>query len=222
MRVLVVDDHAETRKLLARNLSTASYDVRAVSSCEEAELAIASGHFDVVVLDVMLPDGCGIELCGRLRSGGAAVPILLLTARGEVRDRVKGLESGADDYLVKPFALLELLARIKALVRRGPILRRRVTTFGPVEVDFEKRRVRVDGRDVPLTAKELSIVEALAIRSGAVLSREQLVESVWGDVSDSALASLEVLIARIRRKLVHAAPIVRTRRGIGYCWVWEP
>src|SRR6185369_2786131 len=131
MRVLVVDDHAETRSLLTRSLERASYGVKAVASCEEAEAALALGTFDVLVLDVMLPDGSGIDLCGRIRGGKTNIPILLLTARGEVRDRVAGLDAGADDYLVKPFAILELLARVKALGRRGPVVRGRALSFGP-------------------------------------------------------------------------------------------
>src|SRR4051812_41391042 len=130
MRVLVVDDHAETRHLLTRSLERASYGVKAVASCDEAEAAIGLGSFDVVVLDVMLPDGSGIDLCGRLRTAKTEVPILLLTARGEIRDRVAGLDAGADDYLVKPFAILELLARVKALARRGPVVRTRTLSFG--------------------------------------------------------------------------------------------
>jgi len=221
MRVLVVDDHADTRKLLVRNLELASYGVKAAGSCDEAEAALALGAFDVVILDVMLPDGSGIDLCRRLRGAAMQVPILLLTARGEVRDRVDGLDAGADDYLVKPFAVLELLARVKALGRRGPVLRGRTVRFGPVAVDFEDRRVRVDARDVPLTAKELAIVEVLASRRGGVVPRDRLLESVWGDVSESAAASLEVLVARIRRKLGEAATVLRTHRGVGYSFEWS-
>jgi len=204
-----------------RSLERASYGVKAVGSCEEAEAALALGPVDVVVLDVMLPDGSGIDLCGRLRAAKTEVPILLLTARGEVRDRVAGLEAGADDYLVKPFAVLELLARVKALGRRGPVTRGRTLSFGPVAVDLEGRRVRVDGVDVPLTAKELAIVEVLASRRGAVMTRDRLIESVWGDVSESAEASLEVLVARIRRKLGAGAAALRTRRGVGYSFDWS-
>jgi len=220
MRVLVVDDHAETRQLLTRSLERASYGVKAVASCAEAEAAVEQGTFDVVVLDVMLPDGSGIELCGRMRAAKTHVPILLVTARGEVRDRVAGLDAGADDYLVKPFAVLELLARVKALARRGPVTRDRALAFGPVIVDLEARRVRVAGQEIPLTAKELAIVEVLAARRGAVLTRDRLVESVWGDVSESAAASLEVLVARIRRKLGVGAGALRTRRGVGYSFEW--
>jgi len=221
MRVLVVDDHAETRQLLTRSLERASYGVKAVASCDEAEAALGLGSFDVVVLDVMLPDGSGIDLCGRLRTAKIAIPILLLTARGEIRDRVAGLDAGADDYLVKPFAVLELLARVKALARRGPVVRTRTLSFGPVGVDLESRRVRVGDREIPLTAKELAIVEVLASRRGGVLTRERLIESVWGDVSESAEASLDVLIARIRRKLGPGAAALRTRRGVGYSFEWQ-
>jgi DNA-binding response OmpR family regulator len=220
MRVLVVDDHADTRQLLTRSLERASYGVKAVPSCEEAEAALEQGSFDVIVLDVMLPDGSGIDLCERLRVAKRQVPILLLTARGEVRDRVAGLDAGADDYLVKPFAVLELLARVKALARRGPVMRDRAVAFGPVVVDLEGRRVRVAGQEIPLTAKELAIVEVLAARRGAVLTRDRLVESVWGEVSESAQASLEVLVARIRRKLGAGAAALRTRRGVGYSFEW--
>jgi two-component system, OmpR family, response regulator len=221
MRVLVVDDHADTRKLLTRSLDRASCGVKAVGSCEEAEAALAEGEFDIVVLDVMLPDGSGIELCRRVRSAKISVPILLLTARGEVRDRVTGLDAGADDYLVKPFAVLELLARVKALARRGPVARQGALAFGPMVVDLESRRVRVGDREIPLTAKELAIIEVLAARNGGVLTRDRLVESVWGDATESAIASLEVLIARIRRKLGAGAPALRTLRGVGYALRWE-
>jgi DNA-binding response OmpR family regulator len=188
--------------------------VTAASSCAEAERAL-EGDFDVIVLDVMLPDGSGIDLCARLRARGCRVPILLLTARGEIRERVTGLEAGADDYLVKPFALAELMARVHALGRRGPMLRDSIATFGRVKVDFERRQVSVAGRNVPLTAKELAIIEVLASRRG-IVTRELLLESIWGEVSEPAEASLEVLIGRIRRKLGAHAAALRTVRGVGY------
>jgi DNA-binding response OmpR family regulator len=216
MRILVVDDHAATRRLLERNLEVASHGVKLAASCAQATSALAMGVFDVIVLDVMLPDGSGIELCSRLRAAKVTTPILLLTARGEVRDRVRGLDAGADDYLAKPFAIAELTARVHALGRRGPIVRDRVVTIGPIHVDLEARRVQVQGCDVPLTAKELAIVELLAIRRGAVVTRHHLLESVWGDAEQAAEASLEVLVARIRRKLGDAAAMLRTLRGIGY------
>src|SRR5262245_65006076 len=133
MRILIVDDHAPTRKLLERTLEAASHGVKPAGSCAQATTALAMGAFDVIVLDVMLPDGSGIDLCSKLRAARVVTPILLLTARGEVRDRVRGLDAGADDYLPKPFALAELMARIHALGRRGPVTRARTVTFGPLE-----------------------------------------------------------------------------------------
>src|SRR5262245_58080306 len=198
MRILVVDDHGETRELITRHFERGAHVVKGAASCGEAEAVLADSEVDVIVLDVMLPDGSGIDLCARLRTAGQTVPILLLTARGEVRDRVEGLEAGADDYLVKPFALAELVARVRALGRRGPILRDRVATFGDIVVDLERRSVSVRGHTVPLTAKELAIIEVLASKRG-VVSRDLLLESVWGDVTESSQASLDVLIGRIRR-----------------------
>ena len=221
MRILIVDDHMATCRLLERNLELASHGVKLAGSCMEATSALAAGAFDVIVLDVMLPDGSGIELCARLRSARLATPILLLTARGEVRDRVRGLDAGADDYLAKPFAIAELGARINALGRRGPIVRDRAVTVGPLRVDLAARRVSVEGRDVPLTAKELAIVEVLAVRRGGVVTRSHLLESVWGDADRTAEASLEVLVGRIRRKLGGAASALQTLRGVGYALHWN-
>jgi two-component system OmpR family response regulator len=216
MRILVVDDHRETRELVTRQLERAFYGVASAGTCADARAAIEHEAFDVVVLDVMLPDGSGLELCASLRARKVTVPILLLTARGAVRSRVEGLDAGADDYLAKPFALSELRARVAALARRGPHLRERTVTVGPLAIDLEARRVRVDARIVHLTAKELSIVGFLATRLGRVVTRDELLEAVWGDVTESARASLDVLVMRIRRKLGEHASLLRTVRGLGY------
>jgi len=215
MQILVVEDHAETLALVARHFARAGYGVASAACCRDAQDLLAEREFDVVVLDIMLPDGSGIDLCARLRRRGTVVPILLLTARGDVRDRVSGLEAGADDYLVKPFALAELVARVRALGRRGPIRREQSHSFGDVSVDVERREVCVSGRPIPLTAREISIVQVLASRRG-VVSREFLLDSVWGDSSESAQNSLDVLIGRIRRKLGEHGSVLRTVRGLGY------
>jgi two-component system, OmpR family, response regulator len=222
MRVLVVDDHAETRSLVARHLERASHGVLAVGSCGAAVAALATAEFDVIVLDVMLPDGSGIELCARWRAERVEVPILLLTARGAVRSRVEGLEAGADNYLGKPFALSELRARVTALGRRGPRLQERVVSVGPLVVDLEARRVRLREQMIPLTAKELAIVSVLASRRNRIVSRDELIEAVWGDLSDSARASLDVLVMRIRRKFGTDAELLRTVRGLGYALENDP
>lgn len=215
MRLLVVDDEDEMRELLSRNLGRV-HGVKTAATCQEAEAMLALANFDVLVLDVMLPDGSGIELCSRLRASGIQTPILLLTAKGEVRSRVAGLDAGADDYLGKPFALSELRARVAALGRRGPLKRDRAVVIGQLVVDLEGRRVRLDDRALPLTAKELAIIDLLATRSGKVVGRDDLLESIWGEVNDSARASLDVLIARIRQKLGTHARLLQTIRGVGY------
>jgi two-component system, OmpR family, response regulator len=216
MRILVADDDLETQRLVVRVLREDGHDLKAVGSCAGVNVAVSTAAFDVVVLDVMLPDGSGIELCARLRAVQNQVPILLLTARGEVRDRVTGLEAGADDYLPKPFAVAELRARVKALGRRGPVLRARVVTIDALQIDFEARRVRLNGVALALTARELAIIELLAGRHGHIVARDQLIESLWGDAKESVRASVDVLVARIRRKLGVHATLLRTVRGAGY------
>jgi DNA-binding response OmpR family regulator len=216
MRILVADDHAQTRRLLVRVLKEDGHEIKSVSSRAGVEVALAEAAFEVLVLDVMFPDGSGVELCSRLRASKLHVPILLLTARGEVRDRVNGLEAGADDYLAKPFAISELRARVKALARRGPVLRDRSVAIGAVVVDFDARRVHVGGAVLPLTARELAIVELLAQRPCRIVARDHLIETLWGDGKESVRASLDVLVARIRRKLGPHAALLRTVRGLGY------
>jgi two-component system, OmpR family, response regulator len=218
MRVLVIDDELEMRELLERNLGRAAHGVKALGSCAAAELELSAAQYDVVILDVVLPDGSGIELCSRLRASGLDTPILLLTALGDVRSRVTGLDAGADDYLAKPFALSELRARVNALGRRGPVRRFRRVVLGAVVVDLSTRRVQVNGLTLSLTAKEFAILEVLATRAGGVILRDDLIASVWGDVTASAGGSLEVLIARIRRKLGASAGMLRTVRGMGYAF----
>jgi DNA-binding response OmpR family regulator len=157
VKVLVVDDHAETRQLLARTLLGEGHRVLTAADCDGAAAAVGGDDFDVIILDVMLPDGSGVDLARRLREQEIATPILLLTARGEVRDRVAGLDAGADDYLPKPFAVAELRARLRALVRRGPALRADSVRTGGMTVDLVRRRVTVhsgrDARPAPLTAR---------------------------------------------------------------------
>ena len=216
VKLLVVDDHAETRQLLVRTFEGAGHAVTAVASCAAAADAAVDHTFDVMVLDVMLPDGSGLDLARDLRAQKVTTPILLLTARGDVRDRVAGLDAGADDYLPKPFAISELLARVRALGRRGPTLRDTRIAIGSLVVDLARRRVLRGGRALPLTAREYAIVEVLALRHGAVVARDELLESVWGEATEAANASLEVLMARIRRKLGAAASAISTVRGMGY------
>jgi len=167
---------------------------------------------------VMLPGLDGITICRAIRSQGVNTDtaIMMLTARDTESDTVLGLESGADDYLAKPFAISELLARVRALGRRGPVLRDEVIVVGDVEIDLGGKRVTVAGKSVAVTARELAIVEVLAKNRGRVVTREHLMEAVWGNVSTTVAGSLEVLVARIRRKFGGPSAPIRTVRGIGY------
>jgi DNA-binding response OmpR family regulator len=218
LRILVVEDNAEVRTFVESTLRQTGFDVRGVASCFAAEAVLRDGGVAGVVLDWMLPDRPGIELCRAMRLAGDATPVLMLTARGDVEDRVAGLDAGADDYLKKPFAAAELKARVKALLRRGPRLADPVVCIGPVELHTGARRVESSGREIPLTAREYDILEALARQRGRVVPRSSLLLSVWGSDDDAASASLEVLIARLRRKLAAggAPDAIATLRGVGY------
>ena len=224
MRILVVEDSAEVRTFVESTLRQAGFEVRGVGTAAAAEAALREGGVAGVVLDWMLPDRPGIDLCRAIRRDGNATPVLMLTARGEVEDRVAGLDAGADDYLKKPFAAAELRARVKALLRRGPRLAEELVRIGPIELHAGAMRLIASGRELLLTAREYDILEALARQRGRVVSRSALLLDVWGSDDDTAAGSLEVLIARLRRKLESAgAPdAIRTYRGVGYSLRAEP
>jgi DNA-binding response OmpR family regulator len=214
MRLLFVDDAQELLELAERAFTREGHEVRVAGSVEGALACLRDETPDVLVLDVQLPDGTGVELCRTLRRQGSKVPILLLTAYGEVARRVEGLDAGADDFLAKPFAMAELRARVRALARRGPIERTSRTQVGAVELDVSARQALRDGVEVPVTAREWSVLELLLSRRGGVVSRTHILESVWGEDTDGARASLDVIVGRIRRKL--GPEVVRTVRGEGY------
>lgn len=213
MRVLVVDDEADVRSVVARALRS---DGHVVSTAEDLATARerASEGAELLVLDLRLPDGFGLALCRELRGAGSTVPILLLTALSQVALRVEGLDAGADDFLAKPFAIAELRARVRALGRRGALPRGLTYVRDDLVLDFAGRIARRADRDVAITAREWAILELLARRAGRVVARFDLLESVWGESSDAASSSLEVLIGRLRRKL--GAEVIRTLRGEGY------
>jgi len=223
VRILLVEDSSRVAAVLAAGLRERSHTVIVAGTVRDADAALTRERFDIAVVDVGLPDGSGLSWCRNARKSGCEVPILFLTARNGVADRVAGLDAGADDYLGKPFSLDELLARIRALARRGPRWTESVRAFGPVLIDRDRRLVTVEGQRLPLTTRELDLVTLLAWRGGRVVPRHELLEAVWGDATESAAASLEVLIARIRRKLaeggVHDA--LRTVRQVGYAWSIE-
>lgn len=213
MRVLVIDDEADVRSVVARALRVDGHAVVTAEDLHSARERVVEGT-DLIVLDLRLPDGFGLDLCRELRAEGTTIPILLLTALTQVALRVEGLDAGADDYLAKPFAVPELRARVRALGRRGALPRGLVYAYEDIQLDLAGRRATRGGKEVAITAKEWAILEVLIKRAGRVVSRWELLESVWGDTDDSAISSMEVLIGRIRRKL--APTLIRTLRGEGY------
>lgn len=218
MRILVVEDSTPTRELLERSLTAAGFDVTFAARIATGRRHAESESFDVIVLDVMLPDGSGLDLCRELRALGVLTPILFLTARGDVEDRIAGLDAGGDDYLKKPFALAELQARLRALGRRRGLSPPSRITGAGLTIDFTARRLEKAGAEVPLTAREWGVLELLASRAGRVVSRDELLETLWGESSAAASESLDVIMSRLRRKLGESSGGggVHTVRGAGY------
>jgi DNA-binding response OmpR family regulator len=218
MRILVIEDSAPTRELLKGSLTGAGHTVTAAARVSSALKLVAEEEFDILVIDIMLPDGNGLDLCREIRAMGVTTPILFLTARGEVGDRVAGLDAGGDDYLRKPFALAELQARIRALARRRGLSPPSVLQRGTTRIDFTARRLVRDGSEVPLTGREWEVLELLASRTGRIVSRDDLLETVWHDASPAASESLDVIVSRLRRKLGQEGEVewIRTIRGQGY------
>lgn len=217
MRLLVVDDDAELSDLLVRALESDRHHVVSVPSIELARKVLDNGAIDLVVLDLSLPDGTGVELCHELRRGGSDIPVLMLTAHSEVPRRVTAFDAGVDDFLGKPFAIAELRARIRALGRRSGAegaMRPPRFTHGATIVDCAARRAMRDDKLITLTAREWTILEVLASQPRRVVSRSALLSAGWGEASGSSNSSLEVLIGRIRRKL--GDDLIRTVRGEGY------
>jgi DNA-binding response OmpR family regulator len=218
MRVLVVDDEVDVRSVVARALRGDGHVVATAEDLGAARERLVEGT-DLVVLDLRLPDGFGLELCRELRAEGSTVPILLLTALSQVASRVEGLDAGADDFLGKPFAVAELRARVRALGRRGALPRGLTFARDEVVLDFAGRHASRSGQVVAITAREWAILEMLARRASRVVSRLDLLESVWGEATETAAGSLEVLVGRLRRKL--GADLIRTLRGEGYALASE-
>ena len=224
-RILLVEDDAETRAAVARALADDGHQVTSVDRGEAGTRALDSGEIAAVILDVFLPDASGIDLCRAWRASGVRVPVLMLTARTDVSSRVKGLDAGADDYLGKPFALSELRARLRALLRRGADPEsRRVLRLGSVSLDFGRRQAFVGKTEVPLTRREIDVLERLAWARGHAVSRADLLDEIWGESTPEAAASLEVIVARVRRKLERGdrESLIRTVRGFGYALAVEP
>ncbi len=224
MRVLLVEDERSAARMIAKGLREHGNAVDVVGDGEAALQQAASTAYDVVVLDLMLPVKDGLEVCRELRSTGNAVPVLMLTARDAVDDRITGFDAGADDYLTKPFHFLELLARVRALARRRalPLLPDRFEC-GRLALNTRSREVSVDGQVVELTAREYALLEYLCRTAGAVVSREDIALHVWDNRYDPCSNVIDVYIQRLRRKLDRGPrSFIRTRRGAGYQLIGVP
>jgi DNA-binding response OmpR family regulator len=219
MRVLLVEDEPSAARMLAKGLRDHAHAVDVIRDGQAASEQLARTPYDVVVLDVMLPRKSGLEICRDLRRTGSVVPVLMLTARHSIDDRVAGFESGADDYLVKPFDFRELLARLRALGRRGtlPLLPDRVEA-GPITLDTRHRTVCAHGMPIVLTAREYALLEFLCRRRGDVVTRKQIAEHVWDDDYDPLSNVIDVYVQRLRRKLDPPGQpsLIRAWRGTGY------
>jgi two-component system copper resistance phosphate regulon response regulator CusR len=218
MRLLLVEDDARMARFIARGLREQTYAVDVVGDGEAALYQVAINDYDAAILDVMLPLKDGFEVCRDLRAQGWRMPVLLLTARDAVHDRIEGLDSGADDYLPKPFSFGELLARLRALLRRAPHLLPTVINIADLEIDTRGQRASRAGRRISLTTKEYALLEYLARNAGRVIGRHEIAEHVWEETFDPFSNLIEVFINRLRRKVDEpfSTRLIHTRRGAGY------
>jgi DNA-binding response OmpR family regulator len=218
MRVLLVEDDARIARFVAKGLREESYAVDLAENGNDAVYQTEINDYDLIVLDVMIPGMDGFAVCKAIRAGGKRTPILMLTARDGVDDRITGLDSGADDYLTKPFEFRELLARLRALLRRPNELKPTRIVVGDLELDTAAQSAKRGTRSIPLTAKEYALLEYFARNAGRVIGRSEIAEHVWDETFDPFSNLIEVYVNRLRRKLGEQAgkPLLQTRRGSGY------
>jgi len=218
MRILLVEDEPRMANVIAKGLREQSYAVDVAEDGEAGLYQSSINDYDVIVLDVLLPHRDGYEVCRQLRAKGNTTPILMLTARAAIDDRIIGFDAGADDYLTKPFSFRELLARIRALLRRNSQLRPDVVKIADLVVDSASHRVSRANDDVQLTAKEYALLEYLARRAGQLVSRAEIAAHVWDDSFDPFSNTIEVYMNRLRKKIDgrHSNKLLHTRRGEGY------
>jgi DNA-binding response OmpR family regulator len=220
MHILVVEDEVKVAQALKEGLEREAYEVSVAASGEEGYYLLDAASFDLVILDLMLPGRGGLEILATLRGRDRGIPVLILTARDAVQDRVVGLDTGADDYLVKPFAFPELLARIRALLRRGRVELPMRLSVADLEMDVDGRRVTRSGRVLELTSREFKLLEYLLRNRGRVVSREMLARDVWQETTRATPLDnvIDVHIARLRRKVDDgfAAKLIQTVRGVGF------
>jgi DNA-binding response OmpR family regulator len=218
MRILLVEDEKKVADIIVRGLKAERYAVDVCHDGQSAWEAADACNYDLIILDLMLPGLNGTEVLRKVRRKDQLVPILILTARDGMADKIKNFETGADDYLTKPFASAELLLRIKALLRRGPVNRSSQVRVGDLEIDRLTQNVKRAGRKIELTAKEYSLLEYLATNPGRVFSRSMIIEHVWDQSFEGLTNIVDVYVRHLRAKLDDAHPVklLRTVRGVGY------
>jgi DNA-binding response OmpR family regulator len=218
MRILLVEDDRNIARFVAKGLREQAYAVDVTADGNDAVFKAAITDYDAVILDVMIPGRDGFSVCRELRANGSFVPVIMLTARDTLQDRIDGLDCGADDYITKPFAVTELLARLRALLRRGQYVRPTLIEIADLILDTRAQRATRGGKELPLTTKEYALLEYLAREQGRIVSRADIAEHVWDENFDPLTNLIDVHINRLRRKVDNetAIKLIHTRRGAGY------
>jgi DNA-binding response OmpR family regulator len=218
MKVLIVEDQVRLGQFLKQGLTESRYTVTLVQTCKNAATALSESAYDVIVLDLNLPDGDGLELLRQWRASGFNEPVLILSARDSLADRIKGLDLGADDYLAKPFSLEEVLARIRSLVRRQSAVKQTVLEHNGIRLDLLGRTVHLEGKPVELTSREYALLEIFMQNHGRILPRTLIAEKVWASNYDVDTNLLDVYMSRLRAKLETrpGRAVFKTVRGVGY------
>jgi len=218
MRILIAEDEKSLNRIIAKQLKVSGYSVDCAINGEEAYDLISMTDYDAAVFDVMMPKIDGFSLLRKIRNEGNNLPVLFLTARDSIEDRVEGLDIGADDYLVKPFAFEELLARIRVLIRKNSVSNSNIITVGDLTVDISSRKVTRSGKDISLSAKEYELLQYLAVNNGIVLSREKIEDHIWNYDYEGGTNVVDVYIRYLRKKIDEGydKKLIHTVRGMGY------
>jgi DNA-binding response OmpR family regulator len=218
MRILIVEDERKLNDILQRSLKGEGYTVDGVTTAGEGFESVKNFHYDLIIVDLQLPDGSGTSLLKRIREQGHTMPALVLTAKSDLDSKLENFRAGADDYVVKPVAMAELAIRVQALLRRGPALQENIIRAADLEINRLTRQVKRDGKRIELSAKEYSLLEYLLLNSGRILSRSMIVEKIWDQSFEGLTNIVDVYIGHLRRKIDegHDAKLIRTVRGLGY------